>query len=137
MELIEVGRATSISGWVLAGFESIAGRPRGCFISDEEAKAIGHRAAHQIWTIRYQLAVDDDDLHSGEGFIERELRSKFSEELAALKAIELEHRTKADIERVEREEEERRKQACGENAATKAGVRRKEVPGPRSSGRVL
>jgi chemotaxis protein histidine kinase CheA len=110
MELIEVGRATSISRWVLAGFKSIAGRPQGCVISNEEANAIGHQAAHKVWTIRYQLAVAGDELDLSEDFIERELRSKFSEELAALKATELEHRTKADIERAEREEEERRKQ---------------------------
>jgi hypothetical protein len=108
MELIRVGRATSISSWVLAGFKSIAGRPRGCIISDEEAGVIGHRAAHQLSTIRYQLAVRD--LDSCEDLIENELLSRFSQELGALKTAELEHRTEADIERGE-PQEKREKEA--------------------------
>ncbi|KAJ3506467.1 hypothetical protein NMY22_g17241 [Coprinellus aureogranulatus] len=107
LELIDVGRACSVPAWVLSGYKSIAARPRRDIITPEEARAIGHEVVNQLWTIRYQLVVED--LEDRASYIESELHSKFDEELHALKSAESKHKTKADIEREEREAEENRR----------------------------
>ncbi|KAJ3536849.1 hypothetical protein NMY22_g5854 [Coprinellus aureogranulatus] len=125
LELINVGRACSVPAWVLSGYKSIIARPRRDIITADEANAIGHETVNQLWTIRYQLVVED--VEDPASHIECELDSRFDQELCALKTAESEHKTKADIEREEREAEEaRRAQEEAKAAAERENLLRLE-----------
>lgn len=95
MGLIRIGRTIFHSRWVLEGYKWFILRPKPDVISEEEAHYIGQETASKLRIIRQRCSVSGG--HPSVDFVERELRSWFTQELSDLKRRELEYPSKLNI----------------------------------------